>query len=118
MYSELSVTSAGPFLLLWALLALYAGGRDPLVVVAFLVVISLLATFVPTPGGSGFFEAAVGLTTGGPNGVAPLVLWRIATFHLYYLLGPLAAWWTFRSRSSRRRRDRGADRTGDGTAGP
>lgn len=105
----------GNYLLLWALLMLYGIERSPVTVTALLANISLLATFVPTPGGSGFVEAAVGLTAGGASATAPLVLWRLLTYYLFFVLGPAAAWLLFRS-NPLAARARGAGRTGDGTA--
>ena len=107
------------FLMLWALLALYGFVREPLVVTALLSVIALIANFVPTPGGSGFVEAAVGLSLGGAEATAPVVIWRLFNYYLFFLLGPLSGWLLYRSRPLLRlRARRGASPTGGGKARP
>lgn len=109
----------GSFIMLWALLALYSVERHVLVVTALLTDISLIANFVPTPGGSGFIEAAVGLVTSDTAATAPVVLWRLFNYYLFFLLGPLAGWLLYRSRPLLLlRRGRGADRKGGGKARP
>ncbi len=83
------------FVLFWALLKIYGSQVVLLDVVALLSIITLLAFFVPTPGASGVLELLLGLaiTGGGQSSiVAPVVLWRMATFYLAYLLGPASVW--------------------------
>ena len=106
------------FVMLWGLLALYGVDRDLVMVMALLAEISLLANFVPTPGGSGFIEAAVGLTAGGSSANAPLILWRLLTYYLFFLLGPVAGWLLFHSRPLKSRKVRGANRKGGGKVRP
>ncbi len=107
------------FLMLWTLLKLYGIDRNPITVAALLADISLIANFVPTPGGSGFVEAAVGLAAGGESTTAPVVIWRLFNYYLFFLLGPLAGWLLYRSRPLLRlRQEPGEDLTGGGKARP
>lgn len=91
------VTAAGwlsTYALLWSLLVLYGieiGLAETLSVVN---VLNLAANFVPVPGGSGFIEAAVGLILPGLAAggalAAPILIWRVTSFYIIFLLGPLA----------------------------
>lgn len=82
------------FVVLWALLQLYGIGAGLLTTLALLSSITLISNFIPTPGGSGFIEAAVSLSVGtGVGSVAAAVLvWRLASFYLIFVLGPPAGW--------------------------
>ena len=57
------------------------------------VVLSVMSIFVPTPGGSGFFELGVSyvlLARGDASSVpAVVLLWRLVTYYSIFLLGPL-----------------------------
>lgn len=57
------------------------------------VVLSVMSIFVPTPGGSGFFELGVSyvlLAGGDPSSVpAVVLLWRLVTYYSIFLLGPV-----------------------------
>ncbi len=57
------------------------------------MVLSVMSVFVPTPGGSGFFELGVSyllLNRGGHASVPAVVLmWRLVTFYSIFLVGPL-----------------------------
>jgi glycosyltransferase 2 family protein len=85
----------GMFVLCWSLVRAF----QPLALlptVASLTIVTLVAFIVPTPGGSGFIEVAVGYGLGAQSALAdsvtpPLLLWRLATFYLIFLLGPLAS---------------------------
>lgn len=99
------VTAAGwlgNYALLWGLMSLYGIEIGPVVTLALLNVINLISNFVPTPGGSGFIEAAVGLISpslaGGGAVAAPILLWRVSSFYLIFFLGPLAGWLLYLSR--------------------
>ncbi len=85
----------GGFTILWAILRLYGVQTDLIVILSILISLTLVSHFVPTPGGSGFIEAAVGLAVGThPGGVvaAAVLVWRVASFYLIFLVGPLAVW--------------------------
>jgi glycosyltransferase 2 family protein len=84
----------GSFILLWSLLALYGVHANPLTILAILSILTLVSHFVPTPGAAGFMEAAVGLSIGGQAGgpAAALLIWRLASFYVIFILGPLAGW--------------------------
>ena len=60
---------------------------------AWQLVITALSFAVPTPGGSGFFEfgTSILLLDKGNNAAVPAVLlvWRLMTFYLFFLLGPI-----------------------------
>jgi len=62
-------------------------------VAAALTLINVLATFVPTPGGSGFFELGISyllIQRGGGSSVPAVVLvWRVLTYYSTFLLGPM-----------------------------
>ena len=72
-----------------------------LVTLALLNVLTMVSNLVPTPGGAGFVEAAVGFSVGpdarsGSSSVAAaLLVWRIVAFYVIFLFGPLAAWLLF-----------------------
>jgi uncharacterized protein (TIRG00374 family) len=82
------------FALLWLLIRDHRLPLTPSL--AILSVSTLLSYFVPTPGGAGFIEVIVGFGIGAhvdqSELAAPLLLWRLATFYLVFILGPLAAW--------------------------
>jgi uncharacterized protein (TIRG00374 family) len=100
------VTAAGwfgGFLLLWLLLKLYGVDAGLLGTLAILSSITLVSHIFPTPGGSGFIEAAVGLSVGAGGGgvAAALLIWRLASFYAVYLMGPPAGWLLYQSRADR-----------------
>jgi glycosyltransferase 2 family protein len=85
----------GSFMLFWSLLGLYGVDTSPLKILAILSSLTLVSHFVPTPGAAGFMEAAVGLSLGGRAGgdtAAALLIWRLASFYVIFILGPLAGW--------------------------
>ena len=88
----------GMFVLFWAL-ARAVQPLEALTTIASLTIATLVAFVVPTPGGAGFIEVAVGYGVGSfvpqTDLVAPLLLWRVATFYLVFLLGPVASWLLF-----------------------
>jgi uncharacterized protein (TIRG00374 family) len=88
------------FVLLWSLLMLYGAEIGLLVTLAILSSLTLVSHFVPTPGAAGFMEAAVGFGIGGSLGgaAAALLLWRLASFYVIFLLGPPAGWLLYLSR--------------------
>jgi uncharacterized protein (TIRG00374 family) len=88
------------FALFWLLLELYGVHVGLLSTLAILNSITLVAHIVPTPGGSGFMEAALGLSVGpgGTNVVAALLIWRLASYHAIFLLGPPAGWFLYLSK--------------------
>jgi uncharacterized protein (TIRG00374 family) len=89
------------FVLLWLLLQLYGVHVGLLATLAIVSSITLLSHLIPTPGGSGFMEAALGLSIGanGRNVVAALLVWRLASYHVIFLLGPPAAWLLYLSKA-------------------
>ena len=96
------VTTAGwlsGFVLFWLLLELYGVEVGLLATLALLSSITLISHVVPTPGASGFVEAAVGLSIGAGGGAAAaLLIWRLASFYVIFLLGPPAGWLLYLSR--------------------
>jgi uncharacterized membrane protein YbhN (UPF0104 family) len=83
----------GGFVLLWGLLNLYGIANSVLSTVALLNIITLASQFVPTPRGAGFVEATVGLSISANHGAsiaAALLIWRLLTVYISFLLGPLA----------------------------
>ena len=84
------------FVLLWGLLEIYGVDLSLGVTLALLNVLTLVSQFVPTPGGAGFVEAAVGLSVGsyaaGGSVAGALLLWRVLAFNVIFLFGPLAGW--------------------------
>ena len=87
------------FALFWLLLKLYGVDAGLLSTLAILNTITLLAHIFPTPGGSGFTEAALGLSVGagGPNVAAALLIWRLASYHAIFVLGPPSGWLLYTS---------------------
>jgi glycosyltransferase 2 family protein len=88
------------FALFWLLLELYAVDAELLATLAILNSVTLVAHIFPTPGGSGFMEAALGLSVGasGGNVAAALLIWRLASYHAIFLLGPPAGWLLYLSK--------------------
>ena len=89
----------GGFVLFWLLLKLYGVEVGLLATFALLSSITLVSHVVPTPGASGFMEATVGLSVGvGGGAAAALLIWRLASFYVIFLLGPPAGWLLYLSR--------------------
>lgn len=92
---------AASFVLYWALLAVYGASAEVWAIIALLSIITLFGFFVPTPGGAGFYEVTVGLATGSTAGAGgsaiagATVLWRLFTFYVIYVLGPIGGWVLF-----------------------
>ena len=87
------------YVLFWLLLKLYGVQTGFLATLAILNSITLVAHIFPTPGGSGFMEAALGLSVGAGGGAAAaLLIWRLASYHAIFLLGPPAAWLLYLSK--------------------
>lgn len=88
------------FVILWALLHLYGVDAGLPTILSLLASIILASHFIPTPGGAGFIEAAVALSVGaGAGGVAAAVLlWRLLSFYLIFLIGPVAGWLLYLSK--------------------
>ena len=87
------------YALFWLLLKLYGIEADLLGTLAILNSVTLVSHIVPTPGGSGFVEAAVGLSVGAGGGAAAaLLVWRLANFYVIFLLGPPAGWLLYLSK--------------------
>lgn len=88
------------FVILWVLLHLYGVDAGLPTVLSLLASIILVSHFIPTPGGAGFIEAAVALSVGaGVGGVAAAVLlWRLLSFYLIFLIGPVAGWLLYLSK--------------------
>ena len=82
------------YAILWCLLGIYGVDTGLFTVLALLGSITLVSHFVPTPGGSGFIEATVALAVGAGVGsvAAAVLLWRLSSFYLVFLLGPIAGW--------------------------
>lgn len=99
-----AATAAGwfsGFILFWLLLKLYGVDAGLLATLAVLNSITLVSHLVPTPGGSGFMEAALGLSVGAKSGgsvAAALLIWRLASYYVIFLLGPVAGWLIYLSR--------------------
>lgn len=98
-WTVLMVTSIAAWManfgLLWTLLELYGGGVGYLDVLTLMSGLTVISFVVPTPGAAGFMELAAGLATRapvGPAAVAAVVWWRVGTFYLTYLIGPVASW--------------------------
>jgi glycosyltransferase 2 family protein len=87
------------FVLFWLLLELYGVETGLLATLAILTSVTLVAHLFPTPGGSGFMEAALGLSIGAGGGAAAaLLIWRLASYHAIFFLGPPAAWLLYLSK--------------------
>jgi uncharacterized protein (TIRG00374 family) len=87
------------FVLFWLLLELYGVETDLLATLAILTAVTLVAHLFPTPGGSGFMEAALGLSLGAGGGAAAaLLIWRLASYHAIFALGPPSAWLLYLSK--------------------
>ncbi len=96
------VVAAGWFsgyVLFWLLLELYGVEVGLPATLAILNSITLVSHLFPTPGASGFMEAALGLSVGAGGGAAAaLLIWRLASYHVIFLLGPPAAWLLYLSK--------------------
>lgn len=66
---------------------------DHLVVYSAQIVLHAFAFFIPTPGASGYQEAAITYAlkghVGGRSLAAAVILWRVFQHYIYFLLGPL-----------------------------
>lgn len=86
----------GSFVLFWGLLSLYSVTVYLLDILSLLSIVTLVSFAIPTPGASGFTELAVGLGLGvqvpAADFAAPLLLWRLFSLHLVYLMGPVTGW--------------------------
>ncbi|HKI58134.1 MAG TPA: lysylphosphatidylglycerol synthase transmembrane domain-containing protein [Trueperaceae bacterium] len=62
-------------------------------IAAALTIINVIATFIPTPGGSGVFELGISyllVARGGGSAVPAVVLiWRVLTYYSIFLIGPM-----------------------------
>jgi uncharacterized protein (TIRG00374 family) len=100
------VVAAGWFsgyVLFWLLLKLYGVEVGLFATLAILNSITLVSHLFPTPGASGFMEAALGLSLGASGGTAAaLLIWRLASYHVIFLLGPPAAWLLYLSKPVKR----------------
>lgn len=107
------------FLLFWVALRMYGIPAGAMEIVSVLSVLTLASFVIPTPGGSGFMEFVVGLAVSGRVTAAevapPILVWRLLTFYLIFLIGPVAGWlilleraprWLRRWLPTRDRRDR------------
>jgi uncharacterized protein (TIRG00374 family) len=89
------------FMVLWLFLELYGVEIGLLQTFALLTSVTLVSHLVPTPGSSGFMEAAVGLGLGanpGEGGAAAVVLWRLTSYYVIFLMGPAAGWLLYAAR--------------------
>ena len=106
------------FVLLWGFLELYGVDLSLVVTLALLNILTLVSLFVPTPGGAGFVEAAVGLSVGSyatDGSVAgALLLWRMLAFNIIFLVGPFAGWLLYLRAGGRGRKPGRRKRPGRG----
>lgn len=81
------------FLVLYFLLRGLGVSIGVLLALAGQTVVAVMSTFVPTPGGSGFFEVVLSWflvgNGSGQAGPAAVFAWRIITFYSLFILGPL-----------------------------
>lgn len=81
------------FAVLWACARGFGIGVPPWTVIAALTLVHGVGAFVPTPGGSGFFEfggSLALLSVGARGGVAAtVVVWRLLSHYVLFLLGPM-----------------------------
>ncbi len=87
--------------LLWGLLVLFDVHTLLLNILTSLNIINLLSSIMPTPGGSGFVEIAIGwsLRTRQVEAIllaSPILLWRLLTYYINFALGPLSTWLLYR----------------------
>ncbi len=92
--------------LLWGLLVLSDIHTLLLNLLTSLNIINLLSSIMPTPGGSGFVEMAIGwsLRTSQVEVILlanPILLWRLLTYYINFVLGPLSAWLLYRQTKPR-----------------
>ena len=73
---------------------------------AWQLIIMAFSFAIPTPGGSGFYEFGMSflLLGQGNDRAAPaiIVLWRLMTYYLFFILGPLLGGYLFIQRLQRR----------------
>ncbi|MEJ2666849.1 MAG: lysylphosphatidylglycerol synthase transmembrane domain-containing protein [Deinococcales bacterium] len=72
-------------------------------IAAALTIINVIATFIPTPGGSGVFEFGISyllVARGGGAAVPAVVLvWRVITYYSIFLIGPMLGGYLLARRS-------------------
>jgi glycosyltransferase 2 family protein len=66
---------------------------DDLGLIAAQIILVYFSFFIPTPGGAGYFEIVLGTSSSSlgipKEAIVPFVLiWRILSYYLYYLIGP------------------------------
>jgi glycosyltransferase 2 family protein len=66
---------------------------DNLGLIAAQIILVYFSFFIPTPGGAGYFEIVLGTSSSSlgisKEAIVPFVLiWRILSYYLYYLIGP------------------------------
>ncbi len=81
-------------------------GVAPLELLALQLLVLILSFMIPTPGGSGYLEAALSLVLRGDAPAQTLsvavVLWRVFGYYLYFLVGPLNGFTLFARRRGAR----------------
>ena len=98
--------ATGSWIAYFAVLFFLAGGLATTVgfwlMQAWQLIITALSFAVPTPGGSGFFEFGMSflLLNKGNDSAAPaiIILWRLITYYLFFILGPLLGGYMFLTR--------------------
>ena len=90
------------FWLLWGLMKLYGLILGIIDLTSLLSIVTLISFVVPTPGASGFIELMVGILAGSQIGqqalAIPILLWRVGSFYLVYLIGPISGWLLLRQK--------------------
>jgi uncharacterized protein (TIRG00374 family) len=88
-----AVSWLGFFAVLPMVAAGFGASAAPLALVGFQLIVTAVSAVVPTPGASGFFEAAIGAFVLRLDRLAPAsaiaLTWRLITFYLFFGVGML-----------------------------
>ncbi len=80
------------YLTFWVVVESLRPGSKLLVTMAGAQVPMVLASFFPTPGGSGLLEVLTASLMQSGHAAAAILAWRLLTFYLRMLLGPVLGW--------------------------
>lgn len=80
------------YLTFWVVVESLKPGSRLLITMAGAQVPMVLASFFPTPGGSGLLEVLTASLMRSGHAAAAILAWRLLTFYLRMLVGPMLGW--------------------------
>lgn len=85
------------YLTFWVVVESLRPGSNLLVTMAGAQVPMVLASFFPTPGGAGLLEVLTASLMRSGHAAAAILAWRLLTFYLRMLVGPVLGWQVLRN---------------------